>query len=160
MNKIFINNKNTLINNKFPLKLYSSPKSKSNYNNLSKKLYSTATDINIQNITNNEEDYSIKMILPNFIKPTIKISKNSTFKDLSTVIKKQFNFESIEFRTWDHSRISLANDLSSCMESGNLIFLRIDDFEWQLLNYDLISSEYPDVFSAGIKNENIEFFFN
>lgn len=145
MNNIFFKNKTSLIKNKLIL----NSKSKLNHYNLSKKLYSTVADIKTVNITNHEEDYSIKLILPNFIKPTIKLSKNSTFKDLSTAIKKQFNFESIEFRTWDHSRISLANDLSSCMESGNLIFMRIDNFEWQLLNYDLISSENSDVFSAG-----------
>lgn len=73
---------------------------------------------------------------------------------MSSKIKKSFNFENIEFRTWDHSVISLGNDLRSCMESGNLIFMRIDNFEWQLLNYDLIAEENSNVFS---NNGNFHF---
>lgn len=102
-----------------------------------------------ENTTNPIDEYSIKLILPNFIKPTIKISKNLTFKDLSALIKKSFNFENIEYRTWDHSIISMGNDLRSCLDSGNLIFLRIDNFEWQLLNYDLTLNENSEVFKEG-----------
>jgi hypothetical protein len=101
-------------------------------------------DIKENNI--NHQEYKIKIILPNFLKPIININKNATFKELATMIKKNFNFESIEFRTWDHSTISLGNDLNSCIESGNLIFLKIDNFEWQLLNYDFIVQSYNDIF--------------
>ena len=116
--------------------------------NLNKEIQN---EINNQIPTNSNEDYNIKLILPNFIKPSFIINKNATFKDLSVVIKKSFNFENIEFRTWDHSTISLGNDLRSCMESGNLIFMRIDNFEWQLINYDLISKDNSDVFNESKK---------
>jgi hypothetical protein len=109
----------------------------------------TLNENNPENQTLAQEEYTIKLILPNFIKPIIKISKCSTFKDLSAIVKKSFNFESIQFRTWDHSVISFGNDLRSCMESGNLIFMRIDNFEWQLLNYDIISEKNSDVFNNG-----------
>lgn len=95
---------------------------------------------------NSHQSYSIKVILPNFKKPSFFLDKNSTLKDLAALIKKEFNFEKIEFRTWDHSSISLGNELKSCLESGNLIFVKIDSFEWQFVNYDFISKNFSEVF--------------
>jgi len=153
---LFVNNSNLVTSkNKLSKDIKQSSKISKKFNifsyknfSIEKAAYTNINQNNLNDVTQIDE-FKIKLILPNFIKPIIKINKNSTFKELSLLIKKHFNFENIEFKTSDHSIISLGNDLKSCLESGNLIFMRIDNFEWQLLNYNLITKEYCDIFSEG-----------
>jgi hypothetical protein len=131
-NKTFNNENNqipnlqTILSNKFCV----SP-------NLQKKFFAEKTATN---------KYSIELLLPNFNKFTMDINENLTFKDVANSIQKNFKFENIEFRTWDHSNIALGNDLITALLSSKFIFLKIDSFEWQLMNYSNIRNKFSEAF--------------
>ena len=94
----------------------------------------------------NKINYSVELLLPNFDKFNMEFDENSTFKDISNSIQKNFKFENIEFRTWDHSKIALGNHLNSTLTSKKFVFLKIDTFEWQLINYSNMIKNFSGAF--------------
>lgn len=92
------------------------------------------------------QKFSIELLLPNFDRFSMDFDETSTFKDVANSIQKNFKFENIEFRTWDHSNIALGNDLSSTLTSRKFVFLRIDTFEWQLINYSNMKNNFNEAF--------------
>ena len=93
-----------------------------------------------------QNKFSLELLLPNFDKFTMNFDDNSTFKDVANSIQKNFKFENIEFRTWNHSIIALGNDLNSTLVSRKFVFLRIDTFEWQLVNYSNMRENFNEAF--------------
>jgi hypothetical protein len=112
--------------------------------NLQKKNFSVKTST--------IQKYSIELLLPNFDKFSMDFEENATFKDVANSIQKNFKFENIEFRTWDHSIIALGNDLNSTLLSRKFVFLKIDSFEWQLINYSNLKKNFNEAFDDCKKN--------
>lgn len=84
---------------------------------------------------------------------TLELPDTSNLKDLENEIKKHKNFEYIEFRTWDNSKISSHSSLDSILiKSNEPIFVKIDKFEWQeLKRKDVLNIN--NVFNIANRNE-------
>lgn len=79
---------------------------------------------------------TLELVLPNMNKLNVTIEDTKTLKDLEAEIKKNYNFEKIEFRTWDNSDISKNTEIDLIKFESDPIFMKINTSEWQLLNAD------------------------
>lgn len=80
--------------------------------------------------------HSVKfnLLMPNLQQKEIIIDRNKTFKDIEDEVKKDNTHTTLEFRTWDYSIISKANDIDSSLNTDEPLFVKVGSMEWQLLN--------------------------
>jgi len=100
------------------------------------------------------------LVLPTMNKLTIDIDDTKTLKDLETEIKKNYNFEKIEFRTWDNSNISKNNELNLIRFESDPIFMKINTAEWQIMNaknFEFTSTEHIVIQKDLVHNEKLDF---
>jgi len=76
------------------------------------------------------------LIMPTMNKINLTIDDAKTLKDLESEIKKNYNFEKIEFRTWDNSHVSKNSEINLIHFKSDPIFVKINTSEWQILNSD------------------------
>jgi hypothetical protein len=91
------------------------------------------------------------LILPNLQKQKISIEDDSSLDDLEKEIKKHYKYEKIEFRTWDNAKIGKNNELSSIMSRNDPVFVKINTFEWQILNSEKF--EYTNTEKYKVKED-------
>ena len=90
--------------------------------------------LNLSRYNNFSSPRTFDIVLPTMNKLSLQFDDMTTVKDLETVIKKNYNYEKIEFRTWDNSTISKNNHLSLMRSESDPIFMRINTSEWQMIN--------------------------
>jgi hypothetical protein len=103
---------------------------------------------------------TFELVLPTMNKLTIEIDKTKTLKDLETEIKKNYNFEKIEFRTWDNSNLSKNNELNLIRSESDPIFMKINTAEWQILNaknFEYTTTEHNVIQKHLVHNEKSDF---
>jgi hypothetical protein len=119
---------------------YFSPKSYFHFN-FSNKKFSSKT---------------FELVLPTMNKLSIEIDDTKTLKDLETEIKKNYNFEKIDFKTWDNSSISKNNELNLIRFESDPIFMKINTAEWQILNaknFEYTTTEHYRIQKDLVHNE-------
>ena len=80
------------------------------YNRQIIKTFSYVNPLRCNNFSSSARSFEI--VLPTMNKLSLSFDSTKTVKDLETEIKKNYNFEKIEFRTWDNSSISKNNHLN------------------------------------------------